>query len=291
MNYNILGKTGEKVSLLGFGAMRIPLVEINGRWYADEDKALPLLRRAHDLGVNYFDTAPFYCEDNSEIALGKGLKDFRKDVLIATKTPLGGQNVQNESDFFRRLETSLARLQTGYIDVYQIWSFGKAAYDRMFIEKGIGRALTMAKEQGLIRHICFSFHGNPDDVKYILDSTDLFESILINSNIYDRSREEAIKYAAAKGLGLINMGALCIAGLAEIPQFRESATQRGYDPYEIALKFVLQNKNFHAVLSSIKNEQVLEKTVAFVNQNEPLTEEEWVIIHSVEQMPRKVLTN
>ena len=244
MKYNLLGKTGEKISQLSFGAMRIPLKEINGSFYSDEDKSLPLFQKAYELGINYFDTAPLYCADISEIAVGEGVKNFRKDVLIATKLHFRDFE-QNETGFMKALEHSLKRLQTDYIDIYQMWSFGKGAYDNTFINNGIREALIKAKEQGLIKHICFSFHGNPDDVKYILDNTDLFESILINNNIYDRSREEAIEYAASKGMGLINMGALSVPGVTERPEFRQLASEKGYSPYELALKFVLANKNYH----------------------------------------------
>ena len=61
MIYKDFGKTGEKISSLGFGCMRLPELQINGKMFIDEDKALPMLMRAYELGVNYFDTAPYYC--------------------------------------------------------------------------------------------------------------------------------------------------------------------------------------------------------------------------------------
>ena len=76
---------GTRISALGFGCMRLPEIEKNGSWYIDDEKALPLLREAARLGVNYFDTAPGYCHTNSEISVGRALKPIRPQVYISTK--------------------------------------------------------------------------------------------------------------------------------------------------------------------------------------------------------------
>ncbi|MCL2557579.1 MAG: aldo/keto reductase, partial [Treponema sp.] len=80
MIYKTFGKTGAKVSALGFGAMRLPMRDQGDERIVDEDLAVPLLRKAFDMGVNYVDTAPLYCEKRSEAAVGKALKGYRDKV-------------------------------------------------------------------------------------------------------------------------------------------------------------------------------------------------------------------
>jgi predicted aldo/keto reductase-like oxidoreductase len=103
MQYVDFGKTGVKVSRLGMGSMRLPSSEMDGKTTFDEEKGIDLIQRAIDLGVNYFDTAPYYCEKQSEIILGKALKDGRREkIYLSTKNP-----IENDSgdDYEKRLET------------------------------------------------------------------------------------------------------------------------------------------------------------------------------------------
>ena len=85
MQYRKFGKTGKMISALGFGCMRLPEFEKDGKWYIDEEKAIPMLHKAVEAGVNYFDTAHGYCHENSQRTLGKAMKTIQRDkVLIAT---------------------------------------------------------------------------------------------------------------------------------------------------------------------------------------------------------------
>ena len=85
MQYRKFGNTGVSISALGFGCMRLPEVEENGTFHVDYEKSNEMLRRAAELGVNYFDTAYFYCHADSEVAVGKALKPIRDKVYISTK--------------------------------------------------------------------------------------------------------------------------------------------------------------------------------------------------------------
>ena len=78
MIYKEFGKTGIKMSALGFGAMRLPMIEVDGKKIVNDELAVPLMQKAFDMGVNYVDTAPLYCEKLSEDSVGKALKGYRE---------------------------------------------------------------------------------------------------------------------------------------------------------------------------------------------------------------------
>ena len=108
MQYRKFGNTGVMISALGFGCMRLPEIQQeDGSWLVDQNKTNEMLLRAYDLGVNYFDTAYFYCHQNSEIALGKALKPIREKVYISTKCPL--DRVQTKEDYEKTLDESLSK--------------------------------------------------------------------------------------------------------------------------------------------------------------------------------------
>ena len=85
MIYRTLGRTGLKVSQLGFGAMRLPMTEINGKQVVNRELAIPMIHRAFELGVNYIDTAVGYCNEDSQRAVGEALKGWRDKIVVSTK--------------------------------------------------------------------------------------------------------------------------------------------------------------------------------------------------------------
>ena len=117
MQYRKFGNTGVNISALGFGCMRLPEIEqADGSFIVDQEKTDAMLRHAYDLGVNYFDTAFFYCHSNSEIAVGKALKPIRDKVYISTKCPM--ERINSREDFRNQLEASLKKLDMDYVDFY-----------------------------------------------------------------------------------------------------------------------------------------------------------------------------
>ena len=109
MNYRKFGNTGEKISALGFGCMRFPEYEKDGKMFVDQDKVDEMVAEAYRQGVNYFDTAPKYCNCNSEEAVGRAVKGFRDKVLLSTKIPL--DVCKKPGDYRRALEHSLDKLE------------------------------------------------------------------------------------------------------------------------------------------------------------------------------------
>ena len=127
MNYRQFGNTGEKISALGFGCLRLPEVEVGGEKQVDGDKVDEMLRLAFERGVNYYDTAPDYCNHHSEAALGHGVKAFRDRVLLSTKFPVDA--AKKPGDYRRQLEKSLTQLGTDYIDFYHFWGIDREDFD------------------------------------------------------------------------------------------------------------------------------------------------------------------
>jgi hypothetical protein len=196
MQYSEFGNTGLKVSALGFGAMRLPMMKDGEQNVVNDELAIPLMRRAFDLGVNYIDTALHYCDGQSEIALGKAVKGYRDKVYIATKNP-----IENDTgaDWTTRLETSLKKLDTDYIDFYHFWGIGQKGFKHWeTLADGPLQAARRALDEGMIKHLSFSYHDSAENLRYIVDSG-RFASCLIQYNLLDRSNEENLAYMREKG--------------------------------------------------------------------------------------------
>src|SRR5690554_7256432 len=111
MIYRTLGKTNLSVSQLGFGCMRLPMNGTGATATVNRDLAVPMLRRAFERGVNYFDTAVGYCNQDSQRVVGEALRDRRHEVVLSTKNPYYGAS---EKEWWTNLENSLERLGTDY---------------------------------------------------------------------------------------------------------------------------------------------------------------------------------
>lgn len=273
MKYRKMGKTGIEISALGFGCMRLPEYEKDGKWYIDNDLAIPMLRKAYEYGVNYFDTAYYYCHSNSERTLGQAVKPFRDKVYLSTKIPL--EEVHSKEDFWGLLKTSLARLDTDYIDFYHFWALNKNRFDEVVLKYGLIDEAMEAKRQGLIRHLSFSFHDDPKVIKYIIDTGKVFSSMLVQYNLLDRKNEEMINYAHDQGLGVVIMGPVGGGRLASPENaLGEKLNLGSIATYELAFKFVLSNPNVTCALSGMENLAVLKKNVQVINNFTSLTTEE-----------------
>ncbi len=278
MQYREFGKTGEQISALGFGCMRFPEYQENGKWYIDHDKTGEMIRYAYKQGVNYFDTAPFYCNKNSEAALGKAVKGFRQEVMLSTKLPL--ELVKTPEDYRRTLEASLKRLDTDYIDFYHFWGINRQAFDNHIMKMDLLKEAERAKEEGLIRHISFSFHDDPSAVKHIIDASIErgipMESMLVQYNLLDRSNEEMLKYAHEKGLGTVAMGPVGGGRLSAPTDLYTKLTGKpSIATYELAFKFVLGNPNLICALSGMQTLDMVEKNTAIAADNTAMSETEW----------------
>jgi hypothetical protein len=273
MNYKEFGKTGIKMSLLGFGAMRLPMAEAGKVNY---ELATPLMQRAFELGVNYIDSAPLYCDGDSEVAVGKALKGWRDKVYLSTKY---NADDFTAGDLRKKLELSLKKLDTDYIDFYHMWGINIGTIEQM--KKGVHDELLKAKAEGLIRHISFSFHDNAENLIPIID-TGMFESVLLQYNLLDRSLEEGLKYAKEKGLGTVIMGPVGGGRLGAPSSVIKGLLKRDVkSSAEIAMRFVTANPHVDIALSGMQNLEQLEENAKIASIENALTADEIVQINAM----------
>lgn len=134
-----------------------------------------------------------------------------------------------------------------------------------------------AKEEGLISHISFSFHDSPEVMKKIID-TKVFEAVLCQYNILDRTNQEAICYAAEKGLGVFVMGPLGGGRIKDLGYFRKILAGSVSKIHELAFKFVFSNPNISVAFSGMENLEMVEENSAIADSYENFTEAERKII-------------
>ena len=287
MQYTEFGKTGIQVSRLGFGCMRFPSREVDGRKVFDEEESIRMMHRAMELGVNYFDTAPGYCEKQSEIIVGKALKGRRDKVYLSTKYP---SEEASGDDLERKLETSLKKLDTDYIDFYHMWGISlKTFVERLDTPDGPMARARKLRDAGVIRHISFSFHDAPENMIEIIQRGEgVFASVLCQYNLLDRANEDAIAYAHEQGLGVTIMGPVGGGRLgAPSKVIQDLLPGKVQSSAEMALRFVMNNKNVNIALSGMSSMDMVEENAAVASNMEPLTpEEEARIAASLEENRR-----
>ncbi|MBA7674295.1 hypothetical protein ES703_82505 [subsurface metagenome] len=284
MQYRDFGNSGVKVSALGFGAMRLPQERIKGKSQINQEKSVEIMQRAFELGVNYVDTAYNYNEGESELAVGKALKGWRERVYLSTKMPTW--IVEKKDDYRRFLEEQLERLKVEYIDFYHFHFLNEDNFKNIVLKYDFLREARKAKDEGLIKHISFSSHDRPEFMKRIID-IGIFESVLCQYNLLDRSNEGVIAYAKEKGLGVAVMGPVGGGRLASSGILKEILTGSVKSTPELALRFVLANENVSVALSGMENMQMVEENLRVASLSRPLSNEELETIKTFIKERRK----
>jgi predicted aldo/keto reductase-like oxidoreductase len=267
MKHRKLGKTGLTVFPLGFGCMRLPTLK-PGEPAIDREKAISLIRKGIDSGINYVDTAYPYHGKESEIVVGLALKDgYREKVMLATKCPVGGPDFTEANHYDKYLDEQLKKLDVKYLDFYLFHGINEKVFKEKVLGLNLIERAQKAKTEGKIKHIAFSFHDKPEVLKEIID-TGYFELMLVQYNIIDQVNEEMIAYAAEKGLGVAIMGPVGGGRLAgNPPKSMEHWLSEGRETFvDLAWKFMYSNPNVSVALSGMGSTEMLEDNLALVSR-------------------------
>ena len=261
MQYRIDKKSGNQLSIMGFGCMRFPrnLTQI------DINRTEPLIIKAVREGINYFDTA--YAYGGSEVALGQILakNNLRSKIFLATKLPLA--KCKTYSDFESLFQTQLERLQTDYIDYYLMHNLGDTHSWERLCGLGVEKWIKEKKESGQIRNVGFSFHGIHDEFLQLLDIYEWdFCQIQYNYlNTNYQAGTAGLKKAAEKGLPVIIMepllGGKLATGLPKKAVHLFKAANSSLTPAAWALRWLWNQKEVTVVLSGMNTQAQLEDNI------------------------------
>jgi hypothetical protein len=264
--YRELGRTGYRVSQLGFGAMRLPMVGEGSEARINRELAIPMLHAAFEAGVNYVDTAVGYCNQDSQRVVGEALKGWRDRIVISTKN----HEYDDEKAWWQNLEDSLERLGIQSIDIYNHHGINWERYTQK-VEPRVSKWMHKAKDQGLIKHICSSFHDNNDGLVNLIN-TGYLESITLQYNMLDQKLAEGIALAHERGVGIVVMGPVAGGRLGVSSPVLEELMPGVNRVPELALRFVLSNPNVCVALSGMSTMQHVQENVVTAADAVSLTE-------------------
>jgi aryl-alcohol dehydrogenase-like predicted oxidoreductase len=247
------GRTGERFSILSFGAQRI--VDAH---QCSEEEAIRMVNYALDQGIRYFDTARVYSDGQSEERVGKVAKHRRQEMWIATKT-----RGRTRAEAIVHLEESLVALQTDHVDewrMHNIWNMEEL--DKLAAAGGALEAAVLAREQGKIRYISMSGHRNPQVQVEALKRFP-FDSMLVALSALDHFilsfAEEFLPVANAQGIAVIGMKVMALAKLGPY--------------YERALRYTL-GLPISTTIVGMESMDQLKRNLAVAEGFTPLGDEE-----------------
>jgi hypothetical protein len=251
------GRTGYSVRIFSLGGQAT--LEEAGR----EEDAYRIINRAIDLGVNYVDTAHVYGRGVSETYYGEVLKTRRKEVFLATKT-----RARDYDGSMRQLETSLKRLQTDTIDLWQIHNVRTDEdLEQMFAKEGAVKALEAARDQKIVRFIGVTGHRDPQILKAAIERHP-FDAVLVALNAADRHKSSFIDTflptAVAKNMAIIGM---------KVPARGEIFRPGGITTMTEAMSYVL-TLPVSTIIVGIATVEELEENVRIAKDFVPLTAEQ-----------------
>ena len=298
---------GNKVSLLGYGAMRLPTCDGGhaNNWMKDasskaidQDEVNAHIDYALEHGVNYFDTSPAYCRGESETVLGRALSRHpRSSYFIATKLSNFAPQQYSLEACKKMFADSLAKLQTDYIDYYLLHAIGNGGFEtfsKRYIENGAIDWLVEERKAGRIRNLGFSFHGDPKAFEWCIEHHDKYhwDFCQIQMNYVDwlhaketNSRNLDAKYLYetldAKNIPAVIMEPLLGGRLARF-NYAVSAKLKALDPAKSiaswAFRFCGTFPRVLTILSGMTYREHLVENVSTLSPLVPLTEHELAVL-------------
>lgn len=265
MNYRTFGKTGKKVSALGFGMMRLPLLQEGEPSSIDKKQALRMVEEALAGGVNYFDTAWPYHGGFSETFVGEALKG-NHDVYIADKAPVW--EINSHEDFERVLDEQLRKLQRDHIDFYLLHALSQERWDN--VKKiNLLEAVERAKQAGKIGHIGFSFHDKKEVFLDILHhfSWDFCQMQMNYVDVDYQATLDGVRQAGAKGMGVVIMEPLRGGKLATPPQRVLDVLGGDRSPVQWALDFLWSQPEVSLLLSGMSHMDHVKDNVKYASES------------------------
>ena len=283
---------GDKVSLLGFGCMRWPMIDEDGQRVIDQEAVNEMVDYAIEHGINYFDTSPAYLMGQSEKAAGIALSRHPRDkYYIATK--LSNFNNATPEASIQMYRDSFEQLKTDYFDYYllhAIGSGGVAAFEQRYVQNGMMDFLIKEKEAGRIRNLGFSFHGAPGEFDELIGLHDSgkyhWDFVQIEMNFVDWNHADGRRNANAsylyeeldkRGIPIVIMEPLLGGRLANVPeaiaaQMKEREPDKSVASW--AFRFCGTHPRVLCTLSGMTNMDPLLDNVKTFTHFKPLTDEE-----------------
>lgn len=251
MEYRILGKTGLKISRLGFGGIPIQRIDAEG--------TKKLLHEMVKKGINYIDTARGYTV--SEEYLGYAMEGIRDKFVVATKSMARTKDAMRAD-----IETSLGNLRTDYIDLYQVHNPSMEQLEQVMGEDGALQALQEAKAEGKIGHIGLTAHSTAVFEKAL--ELDWVETIMFPYNIVENQGEELIRRCTEKNIGFIDMKPLAGGAIEDA---------------SLALRYICANRDVTVVIPGMAEMTELDQNIRACEDEAPLSEEELQKMEEIKQ--------
>jgi predicted aldo/keto reductase-like oxidoreductase len=261
MQYRTFGKDKRKVSVLGFGCMRLPTDNGKMDGKVDEKESARIIRYGIDHGINYIDTAKIYHGGKCEAILGRILQNgYREKVSVATKLPTW--EIGSIKDADRIFDEQRKDLKSEKIDIYLIHNLQRGFHD-IYLNNRLADWAWEKKEKGEIDYVGFSLHDDYAYFKEVVDSFDRWEFCQLQYNYVGETVQagtQGLEYAAEKGLSMVIMEPLLGGALAKpagkMGQLFESEGKR-FNPVDLALRWLWNRSDVATVLSGMSSfEQV-----------------------------------
>ena len=286
-------KNGDRISALGFGCMRWPMIkDADGKDVIDQEAVNEMVDYAIEHGINYFDTSPAYLQGQSEKAAGIALSRHpRESYYIATKLSNFGDASAEAS--IQMYKDSFKQLKTDYFDYYLLHSIGrggKDAFNKRYVDNGLVPFLLEEKKAGRIRNLGFSFHGAKHEFDYFMELFDsgemVWDFVQIEMNYVDWTHADGVRNVNAdylykeldkRGLPIVIMEPLLGGRLARVPEsisrhMKEREPDKSVASW--AFRFCGTYPRVLCILSGMTNMEPLKENVETFGHFKPLTEEE-----------------